>query len=80
MNTDNIKMIIGPANTDARRLATSKGIQIMEVDSKVNLEKTPSGEILARTLVGSLNLFVKGTLVGFNSLPEETAILGVTRI
>ncbi len=80
VDTDNIKMVIGAGNADILRIATSKGIQVMEVNPKVNLEKTASGEILAQTLVGSLNLFVKGTLHGFDSIPENTTILGVTAI
>ncbi|MCD6459336.1 hypothetical protein J7L67_01555 [bacterium] len=75
VDNENLKFITGPGNIDAQKAAAKEGIQIMEINPDAAFEKTESGEVFAQTLVGALNLIVRGSMDNFESLPLTTKVL-----
>jgi len=75
VDSEKLKLITGPGNVDAQKVAAKEGIQIMEIDPNAKIERTESGEVFAQTLVGTLNLIVRGSMDNFKSLPETTKVL-----
>ncbi|MCB1195464.1 hypothetical protein KDK77_04705 [bacterium] len=61
---ENLKMVVSPQDQTALTIAGNKNIQAMVVDTDITVERTTLG-VEAATLVGALNLFVNGTVFGF---------------
>jgi len=83
IDSDNVKIILNENARNNKEIISavgSRGIQVMNVQPNVKLEQGEDGAMFGATLVGGLNLFVRGAVSPYEAIPNDLRVVDIRKV